>query len=105
MTKTATSEPAFWDVKATANRFGVSPATIWRWVREGRFPAPVQLGDNCTRWRITDVLAWEEELPAFQTATSKGGQINKKPASKKSERKKNQLYTPSVVPILDVDDQ
>lgn len=28
----------------------VSPATIWRWVREGRFPAPFKLGGGVTCW-------------------------------------------------------
>lgn len=37
----------------------VSRQTIWRWVREGKFPAPIKLGPNCTRWRLSDVQAWE----------------------------------------------
>ena len=59
-----TTTQAFLDVKTTANRFGVSPATIWRWVREGRFPAPVKLGDNITRWRVADIVEWENNLSA-----------------------------------------
>ncbi|MFK7160247.1 helix-turn-helix domain-containing protein [Marinospirillum sp. MEB164] len=55
-------EQSFLTVKATASRFGVSPATVWRWVRNGRFPAPVRLSDNCTRWRIADITAWENSL-------------------------------------------
>lgn len=37
----------------------VSRQTIWRWVREGHFPAPVRLGPSCTRWKLSDVKAWE----------------------------------------------
>ena len=37
----------------------VSRQTIWRWVREGHFPAPVKLGTNCTRWKMADVKSWE----------------------------------------------
>lgn len=37
----------------------VSRQTIWRWVREGKFPVPLKLGPNCTRWKISDVKAWE----------------------------------------------
>lgn len=33
----------------------VSPATIWRWVREGHFPKPVKLGPMLTVWRSEDV--------------------------------------------------
>lgn len=28
----------------------VSPTTVWRWVREGRFPAPFKLSKNVTVW-------------------------------------------------------
>ena len=55
-------EQSFLTVQATASRFSVSPATIWRWVRKGRFPAPVRLSDNCTRWKTSDITAWESSL-------------------------------------------
>lgn len=43
-----------------ANRYHVGVATIWRWSRErDDFPAPVKLGDNCTRWRLADLEQWE----------------------------------------------
>jgi predicted DNA-binding transcriptional regulator AlpA len=28
----------------------VSPATVWRWIRSGRFPAPFKLGEGTTVW-------------------------------------------------------
>ena len=28
----------------------VSPATVWRWVADGKFPAPFKLGANTTVW-------------------------------------------------------
>ena len=31
-----------------------SHTTIWRWVRNGIFPAPVQLGPNSVGWRRSD---------------------------------------------------
>ena len=36
----------------------VSPATIWRWVREGRFPKPFKLGDSVTVWNADEVNAF-----------------------------------------------
>jgi predicted DNA-binding transcriptional regulator AlpA len=36
----------------------VSNATLWRMVKDGRFPAPVKLGPNVTAWRADDVRAW-----------------------------------------------
>lgn len=35
---------------AKTGKLPVSPATIWRWIREGRFPAPFKLGKNVTVW-------------------------------------------------------
>lgn len=36
----------------------VSPATIWRWVREGRFPSPFKLGASVTVWDLDLVEAF-----------------------------------------------
>lgn len=46
-------------VKKVSERYETSPATIWRWVREGNFPRPVKLTPGCTRWRLTDLESWE----------------------------------------------
>jgi prophage regulatory protein len=36
----------------------VSKATIWRWVKEGRFPRPKHLGPRVTAWLAADVDSW-----------------------------------------------
>jgi len=36
----------------------VSRATLWRWVKSGHFPAPVNLGGNVTAWTASSVRAW-----------------------------------------------
>jgi predicted DNA-binding transcriptional regulator AlpA len=36
----------------------VSPATIWRWVSEGKFPKPFKLGPNTTVWDLDLVEAF-----------------------------------------------
>lgn len=36
----------------------VSPATIWRWTREGRFPKPIKLGTSVTVWDAAEVEAF-----------------------------------------------
>ncbi|CAN7259856.1 AlpA family phage regulatory protein [Variovorax sp. LjRoot130] len=41
------------ELATTPNKPGlmpVSPATAWRWVREGRFPKPFKLGESVTVW-------------------------------------------------------
>ena len=36
----------------------VSPATIYRWIKEGNFPKPLRLGANMVRWKASDIDAW-----------------------------------------------
>lgn len=36
----------------------VSPATVWRWVRDGKFPAPFKLGEGTTVWDAALVEAF-----------------------------------------------
>lgn len=53
------------ELATTRNRQGrlpVSPATIWRWVKEGKFPAPFKLGPNTTVFDLDQV----EEYVALQ---------------------------------------
>jgi len=50
--------------KELASRYEVSRVTPWRWSKKGAFPSPVKLGPNCTRWKLSDVEAWEAETRA-----------------------------------------
>lgn len=43
---------------AKPGKLPVSPATIWRWVREGRFPKPFKLSDSVTVWDVAEVDAF-----------------------------------------------
>ena len=44
----------------------VSPATIWRWVKDGTFPAPFKLGLNTTVWSANAVDAWVDAQKGAQ---------------------------------------
>lgn len=48
--------------RQVAERFGVARETIWRWRAKGEFPRPYKLGPNMTRWRLSDIEAWESSL-------------------------------------------
>ena len=39
----------------------VSRTTLWRWVRDGRFPSPLELGPNTRAWRESDVRSWLDD--------------------------------------------
>jgi prophage regulatory protein len=41
--------------RAKAGKLPVSPATIWRWVKNGKFPKPFKLGERVTVWSANDV--------------------------------------------------
>ncbi len=60
---TAISVNIYLSVEQVSVRFGVSKDTIWRWRREGEFPAPVRLGGRTSRWRLSDLEAYEAQCP------------------------------------------
>ena len=45
--------------KSVAERYDTSRATVWRWAREDDFPTPVKLSNGTTRWKLSDLQAWE----------------------------------------------
>jgi predicted DNA-binding transcriptional regulator AlpA len=47
--------------KKKAGLLPVSPATVWRWVQQGRFPKPFKLGDHVTVWSAEAVEAFIEK--------------------------------------------
>lgn len=61
-------------VQQVADRLGVSTDTIWRWKRNGAFPAAVRVGPKMTRWRLADIVAFEATLQAcFATQIQRTG--------------------------------
>ncbi len=47
-------------------RYGRSTRTLNHWQREKGFPAPIMRGGHGSesRWRVRDVIAWEEKRAA-----------------------------------------
>lgn len=41
---------------------GAGATTIYRWIRQGRFPRQVQIMPGAVRWRESDVIAWQQGL-------------------------------------------
>jgi len=39
---------------------GLGRSTIYRWVADGSFPAPVQLGPRAVAWRWSDLDRWTQ---------------------------------------------
>ena len=52
------------DIATTKTKKGmlpVSPATVWRWVKAGKFPKPFKLGEAVTVWDAAEVEAFIAE--------------------------------------------
>ena len=47
--------PALVDVHGAARMLSISERSIWRMLKEGKFPRPVRIGCRATRWRTTDL--------------------------------------------------
>ena len=58
MLKTPTKDSYYRD-RDLAALFKVGRNTIWRWVSTGHLPPPVKLSPHCSRWRASDLDAWD----------------------------------------------
>ena len=47
-------------IEQVADRYQVEPRTIQNWVRDGRFPQPMRLSRRLLRWRLADLIAFEQ---------------------------------------------
>lgn len=59
------------EVATTKKKKGLvpaSPATVWRWAAEGRFPKPFKLGPNTTVWDLDQVEAFLAQQAGSQSA-------------------------------------
>jgi predicted DNA-binding transcriptional regulator AlpA len=57
-------------VKGAAALFGISQATFWRWVKQGKIPRGIRLSARCTVWR-RETLEQSLELILEQAATGR----------------------------------
>jgi len=43
-----------------AKRYDVTRQTVWRWAaNDPKFPNSIKFSAGCTRWRLSDIEAWE----------------------------------------------
>ena len=47
--------------KELAAKLSVTVVTIRRWVKAGKFPAPLNIGENTVRWRESTVSKWLDD--------------------------------------------
>ena len=55
-----TAEPRYLGAAEVKRRLSVSDCSLWRWIREGKFPQPSYFGSR-RRWLEADIVSWELE--------------------------------------------
>ncbi len=56
----------FIDYRGVCREIGDPPpnrSTLWRWERDGRFPARIEVAPNTIRWLRSEVRAWKASRP------------------------------------------
>ena len=44
-----------------SQRYKINRVSVWRWVKSNGLPSPVKLSPGCTRWKLTELEAWEQK--------------------------------------------
>lgn len=44
-----------------AKMLAVDRVTLWRWMRQGRFPKPIQMGAHATGYLESEILDWLQQ--------------------------------------------
>ena len=59
--KMAGENERYVSVVTLCQRYEVTRPTVWRWVREGLLPEPYRFNSHVTRWRLSEVLDYENK--------------------------------------------
>jgi prophage regulatory protein len=63
----------FFRIRDVEKFSGLSRASIYRLMREGKFPRPVRLGERAVAWTIDDLETWAENRPMASSRPTKSG--------------------------------
>lgn len=50
-------DSAYVPAHVVVSLFGISPATVWRWVSNGSLPQPKRFSSRATRWNVGELRA------------------------------------------------
>lgn len=70
---------------------GIGPATVWRWVKDGRLPQPHKLGPNTTAWNVGELRQAHAAIAGCTSAPVK----SKEASSARPERLRTVWHTKS----------
>jgi prophage regulatory protein len=54
-------------LKEVSTMIGLKHSAIYKYVAEGRFPTPIKVGERNVRWKLSDVLAWQNRARFDET--------------------------------------
>ena len=63
----------FFRIRDVEKFTGLSRASIYRLMREGKFPRPVRLGERAVAWTIDDLEILAENRPKASSRSTKRG--------------------------------
>jgi prophage regulatory protein len=63
--------PLVYRISTLVRILGLSRFTIYRWVRAGLFPKPINLGPHCSGWVADEVHAWVDARRAEANSSGK----------------------------------
>ena len=63
----------FFRIRDVEKFTGLSRASIYRLMRESKFPRPVRLGERAVAWIIDDLEIWAENRPLASSIPTKSG--------------------------------
>lgn len=64
------ADPAFYRMTDVVRITGLSRATVYRRIAEGRFPPPVHLGGRACGWRVAALQAWIDDPEGYAALRS-----------------------------------
>ena len=67
-------------------RFGLSRSTIYRLMREDRFPLPIRVGPRAVRWSLAELEAWVAAQPRATGEDRRGPKPTRHRASSPLEK-------------------
>lgn len=59
-------------VPSVLSRIGVAKATLYRWIDQGLFPAPVSIGPHTVAWDSRVIDSWIESVLAGKATEGRG---------------------------------
>ena len=62
MSSTTPSADRLIDLKEVEHLTGIKKATIYSYMRKGKFPKPIKIGKRAVRWSYVAVTEWIEQL-------------------------------------------